>query len=428
MEQLKNAAGALRGSGLALLKELIAADSTNIDHGVGGNERNAQRVVRKKLEALGMEIDQFEPDPETLARYEEAGRGHRYEGRPNVVGIRKGSGGGRSLILNGHIDTMPFDHVEQWVTPPLSPKELDGRLYGRGACDMKGGIAAMLTALDCIDRAGISLRGDVIFQSVVDEEGGGNGSFACAARGYRADGAIIAEPTQLEIMPAHMGWLFYKLEVTGRALHSSMKWNGVNAIEKTMKYMQALQELERLWAISKRSAMLPPPTINFGTIHGGMAGSVVADRCVLDFGLHYLPADADEKGLGTKVDAEIRELVRQVSASDAWLREHPPVLTLYQQGSGYQISPGHPLVQILKENSLSHLGRASVRGCEYGSDARILANYAGTPAVLFGPGSILRAHAINEYVELDQFYSAVEILAETIAAWCNGPGEDQNER
>ena len=227
-----------------------------------------------------MDVDVFEPsDKELREAFAEANPGHDYKDRPDVVGTLRGTGGGRSLILNGHIDTMPFDHIEEWVTHPLEPKIIDGKLYGRGAGDMKGGLCAALSALYGLQERGVKLKGDVIVESVVDEEGGGNGTMACILRGYKADAAIISEPTELEIMPAHMGWLFYRIHVKGKALHSSMKWKGVNAIEKMMKIMQALQELERQWCMEKRSAILPPPTINFGTIEGGMAGSVVADSC-----------------------------------------------------------------------------------------------------------------------------------------------------
>lgn len=406
---------------LEFLKELISADSTDIEHGVYGNEINAQRVVEAKLKELGFGVDVFEPDNKALEQFPEMNPGHHYENRPNVVGTLKGTGGGRSLILNGHIDTMPFDHLEEWITHPLKPIEKDGRLYGRGACDMKGGVGAMIMAMECIRKAGIELKGDVIVQTVVDEEGGGNGSMATIARGYRADAAIITEPTELEIMPAHMGWLFYKMEVKGKALHAAMKWKGVNAIEKTMKIMQALQELERTWCMTKRHPHLPPPTINFGTIHGGMAGSVVADSCVLDFGLHYLPTDRDENGMGSLVEKELFDAINLACDGDEWLRENRPTITLYQLGSGYEIDFNHELIQLIDRNYTEFSGnRPVIRGCEYGSDARLLTNYGHTPTVLFGPGSIAQAHGINEYISIDQYYSAIEILAQTIVDWCNG--------
>lgn len=407
---------------ILFLKKIISADTTNEQHGVYGKEMNGQQIIIEKLKEMGLEVDVFEPDNSKLENYEEADRGHFYEGRPNVVGVYKGTGGGKSLILNGHIDTMPFDQLDKWVTHPLKPQIMDEKLYGRGSCDMKAGVSSMILALDHIIKSGIKLKGDVIIQSVVDEEGGGNGTLACVDRGYKADAAIVTEPTSLEIMPAHMGWLFYKLEVSGKSLHSALKWKGISAIEKTMKFINALQELERTWAITKRHSLLPPPTINFGTIHGGMAGSVVPDKCILDFGLHYLPTDADENGLGEKIQQEVFDVINHVIDSDPWLKQNPPTIRKYQEGSGYEISVNHPLIDTISKHYLMATEKKpTVRGCEYGSDARLLNNYGKIPSVIFGPGSIEQAHAINEFVPVKEYLDSIKILAGIIEEWCNLP-------
>jgi acetylornithine deacetylase len=404
---------------LEFLEQLISQDTTNELHGVYGKERNAQTLIIEKFRQLGLDVDVFEPDNQLLERFKEADRGHDYTDRPNVVGVWKGTGGGKSLILNGHIDTMPFDHLDEWLTHPLKPLRADGKLYGRGSCDMKAGVAAMITAVESLITSGVKLKGDVILQSVVDEEGGGNGTLACIERGYRADAAIVTEPTLLEIMPAHMGWLFYRVEFKGKALHSAMKWRGVNAIEKAVKFMEALRQLEHEWAIVKRHHFLPAPTINIGTIHGGMAGSVVPDQCVLEFGLHYQPTDADEEKLGSKVEAEIMETLQRVIASDAWLSEHPPIIEKYQEGSGYELPANHPLIESFAscfENVFER--KPVIRGCEYGSDARLLANYGDIPTIVFGAGSIEQAHGINEFVDIKQYLDSIRILSDFIAHWC----------
>ena len=405
---------------LDFLKKVVSADSTNKEHGVYGNELNAQKVIIQKMESLGMSVDAFEPDAAAIeAHFPEKNPGHYYKDRPNVVGQLHGSGSGRSLMFNGHIDTMPFDNLDQWKTHPLEPKVFDGKLFGRGTCDMKGGLCAAICALDLLKKAEVQLRGDVIIESVVDEEGGGNGTMACILKGYKADAAIIPEPTELQVMPAHMGWLFYKIEVRGKALHSSMKWQGVNAIEKMMKIMLALQELERTWCMVKRSAILPPPTINFGVISGGMAGSVVADRCELDFGLHYLPSDADDDGLGKNVHQEVMETIDLAVAGDKWLKKNPPSIRLYQEGSGFEISTDSPMVKLLESVHQEVNGKKPiVRGCEYGSDARLLNNYGKISTILYGPGCIQQAHGINEYISLEEYYKAIEVFAKTIVQWC----------
>lgn len=421
IDEIRQAIEVNREEILEILFNTVRADSTNINHGIKGNEINAQKVVIGYLEKLGMEVDVFEPDNAILEKdFKEVNPDHEYDGRPNVVGTLKGTGQGRSLIMNGHIDTMPFDSLDQWLTHPLDPKIIDNKVYGRGTCDMKGGLCAAIAALLVLNKMDVKLKGDVIVESVVDEEGGGNGTMACISRGYKADAGIIMEPTELEVMPAHMGWLFYKIEVTGKALHSSMKWKGVNAIEKMMKIMQGLQELERKWCMEKRSAILPPPTINFGTIEGGMAGSVVADKCVLDFGLHYLPSDSDEEGLGSKVEAELFEAIDFVVKGDKWLSQNPPQIKLYQLGSGYELPSDNQMIKIVSSVHNEVTGQeAVVRGCEYGSDARLLTNYGKTPTVLYGPGSIQQAHGINEFMDMDQFYKAIEVYAGTIIEWCS---------
>ena len=183
--------------------------------------------------------------------------------------------------------------------------------------------------------------------------------------------------------------------------------------------LRALQELARKWCMEKRSAILPPPTINFGTIHGGMAGSVVADECVLDFGLHYLPADKDEKGMGGNVQADLFRALEYAIAGDEWLSQNRPEIELHQQGSGYEVSVDHEIVKLLEKNHAAALGKAPVtRGCEYGSDARLLNNYGETPTILYGPGSIRQAHGINEFVDIEQFFAAIEVLAGTIRDFC----------
>jgi acetylornithine deacetylase len=404
---------------LQFLEQLVAQDTTNKNHGVYGNEMNGQKIIMLRFEEMGLKVDVFEPDNQRLEAYKEADRGHVYDNRPNVVGVWKGSGGGRSLILNGHIDTMPFDQLDKWITHPVRPLLSEGKLYGRGSCDMKAGVAAMIMAVENLIQQGVHLKGDVIIQSVVDEEGGGNGTLACIDRGYKADAAIVTEPTELQIMPAHMGWLFYRMEFSGKALHSAMKWLGVNAIEKAVKVVLAIQELEREWAIAKRHPLLPPPTINIGTIHGGMAGSVVPDSCTMEFGLHYLPTDADEEMLGSRVEAELMGAIRRVIASDAWMSEHPPTINKYQEGSGYEIPLQHPLVEQFSSRFQHVFQKAPIiRGCEYGSDARLLANYGQTPTIVFGPGSIEQAHSINEFVEVSQYHESIQMLMDFITEWC----------
>jgi acetylornithine deacetylase len=410
-----------RDEQLAFVQRLVRADTTTLGHGIlGGEERRGQIVVGERLRTMGCgALDSWEPDNAELeSAFYEFNRGHAYAGRPNLVGTFKGTGGGRSLILNGHVDVMPAGDVSQWSCPPFGATVRDGQLIGRGACDMKGGLAAGILALEAVRGAGIPLRGDVIVESVVDEEGGGNGTMACVARGYWADGAIVCEPTSLTIHHAHMGWLFFKVTTTGKALHSAQLWLGVNAISKAIKLIQALDELQLRWLMTRRMPGLPGPTINVGEIEGGIAGSVVPDHCVFRTCLHYLPSDAASDGTGQDVEREVREHLLGVAQGDEWLRGHPPEIEKYQEGSPFWLDPDHLLVQTLRSVATERLGRTpAVRGSEFGTDARLLNNPGRTPTVIFGPGNASEAHAIDEKLDLDQFFKAIDVYANMIVAW-----------
>jgi acetylornithine deacetylase len=410
-----------RDDQLGFVRQLVQADTTTFGHGIlGGDEKRGQEVIEARLRAMGCDaLDSWEPDNALLElTFYEFNRGHAYAGRPNVVGTFKGTGGSRSLILNGHIDVMPSGELSQWSCPPFGATVRDGQLIGRGACDMKGGLAAGILALEAVRQAGIPLRGDVIVESVVDEEGGGNGTMACIARGYRADGAVVCEPTNLTIHHAHMGWLFFKVTTTGKALHSAQLWLGVNAISKSIKLIQALDELQLHWLMTRRMPGLPGPTINVGEIEGGIAGSVVPDHCVFRTCLHYLPSDADENKSGAAVEREVREHLLRVAQGDDWLCRHPPEIEKYQEGSPFWLDPSHPLVQTTRGCAAETLGREpAIRGSEFGTDARLLNNQGRTPTVIFGPGNASEAHAIDEKLDLAQFYQAIAVYANLIVAW-----------
>jgi len=231
------------------LKELVACDTQVIGHGVkGGNEANGQAYLKKLLEDLG--ADKLEMDPmdealikEAILKYQEGNPDHQYHQRENLYATFLGSGD-KHLIFNGHVDTMPMGNPDAWQTPPLVPTEKEGKLYGLGACDMKGGLMAAIMAIKLLKESGEPLPCDVSIISVVDEEGGGNGSIQASMRGIKGDGVVVCEPTDDELILAHMGFVFFRVTVKGKANHSGAKWLGVSAIEKAMKVIHALEALE----------------------------------------------------------------------------------------------------------------------------------------------------------------------------------------
>lgn len=402
------------------LKQVVSADTRILEHGRFGHEDNGQKIISSFLNEYGAKVDMFQPDYEEMDFCPEVNLDHNYEGRHNVVGTFNGTGGGKSLLFNGHIDTVDFGDINSWTRGPLEPYIQDGKLVGRGACDMKGGLCASLMAMKAIRDCGIRLKGNVIFESVIDEEGGGNGTLACCARGYKADAAIIPEPSDLWLAPAHMGWLIYEIEVEGRANHCGAKWDGVNAIEKMAKIMNGLQEAEREWALTRRHPYLPPQSISIDTIQGGVASTIVPDLCKLEVIVHFQPHyEPGYSWMGEKYDKEVREVIRRVGLGDAWLEKHPPKVTLYQLGSSCDIGVDHPICKQLSEKTEEITGKIpGCKGLVSGADGRLLNNYADTPTVHFGPGSMEIAHTVDEYVPVQEYLDCIKIFAGTMIDWC----------
>jgi acetylornithine deacetylase len=406
-------------------RDLIRIDTTNNPSLKVGNEKRGQEYIAKKLSEIGFTtIDQFEPDEEKLRNL----RGYvpaqdwtnRYAGRENVVGTI-GSGGGRSMILNGHIDTVTAGPRQLWQHNPLGGELDGGKIYGRGAADMKSGMTALLMATKCAKAVG-GIKGKLILESVIDEEGGGNGSLACATKGYTADAAIVAEPTKLRICTAHRGVLIGRIEIIGKAAHASYKEEGVSALEKGVEVLKQLSLLEEYRRDHvEPHPLLQKPTILAGKFQAGDQVNIVPPKCTIDIDVKYLPSETDEEGGGSRVKEQLQKWILDASERDPWLKEHPPKVDFLYDLPPSSTSVDHPLVSTIKNIHADLFGGepAKVTGFQAWSDMYHL-NSSKIPAVMCGPGDVdASAHQIDEYVQVQELIDATKLLCGVIIAWCN---------
>lgn len=370
----------------ALIADLVAVDSVNPDLVPGGAGEGAiARFIADWLAKAGLEVHLDEVRP----------------GRPNVIARARGSGGGPTLMLNGHIDTVGVAGMRD----PHRPRVEGGRLYGRGAYDMKGGVAACMLAAAEATRAG--LRGDVLFTAVVDEEYAGLGTLDVAAR-YRADAAIIAEPTELALVVAHKGFVWLELETRGAAAHGSIP-GAPDAILHMGRLLVELEALNRRLLAGPAHPLLGTGSLHASTIGGGQELSSYPERCLLQLERRTLPGESP-----AQVEAEVAAIVRRLAEADPTMRvelrrglDRAPMLT----------PADAPVPELIRRHGEAVLGRPiEVAGVPYWTDAASLAE-AGIPAVLFGPCGA-GAHALEEWVDLESVRQCVAIYSRVIAAFC----------
>ncbi len=415
---IKAAVAHLREPLVAALQELVRTESHT------GNEGAAQNIVQRLMREQGMSVDVWEPSEAALAPYaEHVTLEGGFSGRPNVAGTLDGVGGGRSLILNGHIDTVDAADVTAWDADPHSGDIRDGILFGRGSCDMKAGVVTNLFALRALQTAGLTPNGKVIIESTIAEEDGGAGALAAILRGYVADACIITEPTNLEIVVAHGGSLMFRLIVPGLAAHAATRNEGVSAIEKFSYVHAGLLAFE-----ARRNAANCHPLyahlenkipLSIGTLRAGDWASTVPDLLIADGRAGLAPGEDLETFKG-----EFAAEVQAIAAGDPWLREHPPrVEWLEGQFAPSEVARDHALVTVFAEAARTVLPAApAVSGVTYGADMRHFVNTAGMPCLMFGAGDVRQAHAPNESIVIDDILKATTILALFIARWCGASG------
>ena len=371
------------------LADLVRINSINPSLAPGGaGEKEIARYLSSAMQELGLVVTQHEPEPDRIS----------------VVGTWRGTGGGKSLMLNGHIDTVGVENMPE----PFSGEVRDGKLYGRGAYDMKGSIAAMLAAVKAIRDAGLQLQGELLLTAVADEEYASLGT-ADIARRYHPDAAIVTEPTELQLAIAHKGFVWLEVTVTGKAAHGSRPQLGLDANMRMGRFLQLLDRFEQELRARHPHPLLGPPTLHAALLNGGREMSVIADRCELRIERRTIPGETESQAL-----AEIQALLDRLSASDETF--HAAVKSFFAR-EPFEVAATDRIVQAVQAAAAETLQQVvSPSGVSFWSDAALL-TAAGIPTVVFGPiGS--GAHAAEEWVDLQAAEQAAAIYAQTALAYC----------
>jgi acetylornithine deacetylase len=390
------------------------------------DERALQAYIAGRLNALGCQVDQWEPDPVALRGHRMIPDRHHWHGRPMTAGRLPGTGGGRSLLINGHIDTVPAGDPELWAYPPFAAEVHADRIYGRGTADMKGGTAAALLALEALSACRIQLLGDVIFATVTDEEIGGMGTIAAAERGHLADAAVIPEPTGLQVLTATRGILWLQIDIQGREAHAEVAqppWReggGVNANNHAVQIATALIELgrQRKTRPSLRHPLLSAPDLEITEWHGGEYPATLPGKARLVVNVTGLPGEADAGGFGSNVLAEVGKAIAGIHDADGWLAEHPPQTAVLLDYPAYEIPADSPIVQAVQAAANATGSVAQPVGLDSGYDGTLLGNLYRVPSVAYGPGGISEAHTTKEHVAIDDLTTAARGYARLMIDWC----------
>ena len=386
-----------------------------------GNEALVQRFVAQELEKMGLETDVWEINHAEIARLP----GYSpvewsFAGRPNVAATWKSSSAsGRSLVLNGHVDVVPATPEHHWTHDPWGGEISDGLMYGRGAADMKSGVAAMIYAVRALREAGVQLTGDVTLETVIEEECTGNGALAARARGYGADAAIIPEPLGQTALEAQVGVMWARVTVRGRGAHAERASESVNAILKAYPLIRAVKELEE--TVNKPSVRHPlfkdnahPLNYNVGVVRGGDWTSSVPEECTFEVRISSYPDESLEE-----VEIRFKAPLLSAAKSDEWLSENPPEISFYAfRAEGFTLDRNEPIFASLQEHHRSVTGKAleffSFTGT---TDIRFFNLYHGIPATCYGPiGANL--HAPDEWVELTSVKEVTKVLSLAMMEWC----------
>ena len=418
-----------------LASTLIGFDTTARNPGdPPRQEAELQAYLAERLgKRAGAEIDLFEPDAAAMAGRPLVPPGLDFSGRPQLIATLRGRGGGRSLVFNGHIDVVSVEPREQWASDPFVAELRNGNLYGRGACDMKGGIASMVLAAEVLAELGVPLDGDLLVATNTDEESSGAGGSALVQHGIAADAGIVTEPTGFDTWVACRGSEYGVISVPGRPGHAEVRqphWQrggAVNSIEKAAVVLAAIDALRQQWAGRPEYAHphLSPPSLLATMARAGEWPVTYPASCELTIATMFVAAQADEHGWGSRVRQEVEEwIVRDCAARDDWLAEHPPTFEWWPNAvMPMDIPESDPIVAVTTSATADAGRPGSIGGLDSWYDGATLTQLAGIPSIGYGPPGIDAdgvsvAHIIDEYVPVDGLVACAKGLAVAAMRFC----------
>ena len=406
---------------VALLQDLVRIPS------VSGEELAVQKRLYQELERMDLGPEMFYPDEKELRKHKDFFETtsfvkYGYEDRPNVGGLLKGSGGGRSLCLSGHVDVVSPEPLNQWTRDPWSGDVIGDEVHGRGAGDMKAGVAAMIFAVKAIQTAGITLKGDVQVETTIEEEDGGvGGVLYMRTVKPKTDAAFVPEPSTLTITVASAGVMYFRVIVPGLPAHAARAHFGVNAIQKMMPIIEAIQNLhkDRQARIHYKYAETDPnnigrsTTINIGTIKAGDWPSTVPGSCTIDCRIGFPPGETNEE-----VMKQVEEVVMDAAKKDNWLKDNHPIIEWFGwKARPHELDPSNEFVQHVRQSVIDIVGHETgYIGGSAGLDTRYFV-HNGTPALTCGPHAE-RIHSFDEVVNIESTVVTSQIIAKTLLDWC----------
>ena len=400
--------------------ELIATVSELVrEPSVLGNEAGVQQVVARHLIDAGMRVETYDLPDDTPQQPNGGNSGVPFAGRPNVHGYRTGQGGGRSLILNGHVDVVSPEPVSAWTHDPWGAEIVGDRMYGRGAYDMKSGVGVNLFLARLLNDLDIPLQGDLTIHSVIEEECTGNGALAASLRDT-ADACLIPESTNYSLTIAHPGVIWFRVRIEGRSAHAGWAWQGVNAIVKAVPVINALAQLNDdlnlqvhpLWADQHH-----PINLNIGVIQGGDWPSTVPGACELHCRTSFFPGTTVEE-----MQARIEGAVNAAAETDEWLREHRPIVSYDGfRTNGVIVEQDEPMVQMLRSTYTAITGQEMENKIGTAVTDQRYYNFRGIPSVCFGARGD-KAHAADEWLDLTSLPTVAKVMGSFILDWCGVAG------